>query len=766
MIDTNSVLGYAWPLIVSPGEEIAFHLSSATLTEAQATVVRVRLADPDPNGPGLKLTEPGAPADGTVMLRHQPIHPGSCAVVQDAPVLAGLHAFSVGCFLWPTRLEAGAQTVLARWHDDTQEGWRFGLDAEGRMELVIAGNGAVSRAVATLPLLEREWVFVGGVYDPEQGTLCVMQVSLDKQGGRDRTDATETEVMPALRAVAMGGSTPCPLTIAAHLGGPSEQTLAHFNGKIDRPRLYAAPLAANALRLLCERVAPSPGDPLLVAAWDFSVGMQTEIVHDRSANGLHGVLRQMPTRAMTGANWIGRTQSWTEAPQEYGAIHFHEDDMLDCGWSPDVRMTIPADWRSGFHALRLCATRPDGVAVESHVPFFLRAPLGQPRAKVAVVAATATFLAYANQALRLDQSHAESMLEGLMVLSLDDVYLQEHRELGLSTYDTHSDGGGWCYTSAARPILNMRPRGNTFNYVNDTHLLDWLEAQGIDYDVVTDEDIHHHGAQVLSPYACVITVSHPEYFSERMLNAFAAYQQAGGRHMYLGGNGFYWRIGWHPTRPHTMEIRRGMQGTRTWEGEPGENGLSFTGEPSGLWRANGRPPQRLVGVGFDAQVFDRSASYRRLPESHDPHAAFVFEGIGADETIGDFGLRGNGAAGLEIDRADARLGSPPSLLLLATADRIGYGGLPSPEEFRTTHRGLTGEQNANVRADMTLFPTANGGAVFTTGSIAWVCSLSHNGYENNVSRITGNVLRRFIDPTPIPSWPSPSRPEMTQILGT
>ncbi|MFL5282371.1 MAG: N,N-dimethylformamidase beta subunit family domain-containing protein [Rhodopila sp.] len=232
-----------------------------------------------------------------------------------------------------------------------------------------------------------------------------------------------------------------------------------------------------------------------------------------------------------------------------------------------------------------------------------------------------------------------------------------------------------------------------------------------------------------------------------MLNAFAAYQLAGGRHMYLGGNGFYWRIGWYPSRPHTMEIRRGVQGTRTWEGEPGENGLSFTGEPSGLWRANGRSPQRLVGVGFDAQVLDRSAGYRRLPASFDPRAAFVFDGVGAEESIGNFGLRGNGAAGLEIDRADATLGSPPSLLLLATADRIGYGGLPSPEEFRTTHRGLTGEQNARVRADMTLFPTANGGAAFTTGSIAWVCSLSHNGYDNNVSRITGNVLRRFLDPT-------------------
>lgn len=744
MIDTNSVLGYAWPLIVSPGDPIAFHLSSATLDTAEAAVVRIRLADPDPNGPGIKETEPGTPIDGPVPLRFQPIHPGSCAVVPDAPALTGFDAFSVGCYLWPTLLEAGAQTIIARWRDDAREGWRLGLDADGCLELVIGAGGRTWRVATSRPVMEREWALVGASFDPGTGQMSVFQLSVDRQGGRDRTEFASS---PGPEAVTCPAG--LPLTMAAHPRDGGPLTAAHFNGKIDRPRLYAAALSADAVRGLCDRMVPDVGDPALVAAWDFSIGIETAIAHDRGPNGLHAGLWQMPTRAMTGPNWTGRTKSFTEAPQEYGAIQFHDDDITDCDWTPDLTLQVPSGWRSGFHALRLRARRPDGVSVESYVPFFVRTPLGQAKARVAVVAATATFLAYANQALRLDQSHTEAMLEGLMVLSLDDVYLQEHREIGLSTYDTHTDGSGICYSSGARPILNMRPRGNTFNYVNDTHLLDWLETLGIDYDVVTDEDIHHHGTQVLAPYACVITVSHPEYFSERMLNAFAAYQQAGGRHMYLGGNGFYWRIGWHPTRPHTMEIRRGIQGTRTWEGEAGENGLSFTGEPSGLWRSNGRPPQRLVGVGFDAQVFDRSSCYRRLPASFDPRAAFVFEGIGEDEVIGDFGLRGNGAAGLEIDRADATLGSPPSLLLLATADRVGYGGLPTPEEFRTTHRGLTGEQNARVRADMTLFPTANGGAVFTTGSIAWVCSLSHNEYENNVSRITGNVLRRFMDPAPL-----------------
>ena len=48
-----------------------------------------------------------------------------------------------------------------------------------------------------------------------------------------------------------------------------------------------------------------------------------------------------------------------------------------------------------------------------------------------------------------------------------------------------------------------------------------------------------------------------------------------------------------------------------------------------------------------------------------------------------------------------------------------------------------------VKGDMVFFEGPKGGAVFSTGSIAWCGSLSWNDYDNNVSRITENVLRRF-----------------------
>jgi hypothetical protein len=42
------------------------------------------------------------------------------------------------------------------------------------------------------------------------------------------------------------------------------------------------------------------------------------------------------------------------------------------------------------------------------------------------------------------------------------------------------------------------------------------------------------------------------------------------------------------------------------------------------------------------------------------------------------------------------------------------------------------------------FVIPEGGAVFSVGSISWCGSLPINAFENNVSRITENVLRRFM----------------------
>jgi N,N-dimethylformamidase len=62
--------------------------------------------------------------------------------------------------------------------------------------------------------------------------------------------------------------------------------------------------------------------------------------------------------------------------------------------------------------------------------------------------------------------------------------------------------------------------------------------------------------------------------------------------------------------------------------------------------------------------------------------------------------------------------------------------------------GMGGHESELVRADITFHETQNGGAVWSTGSIAWAGSLAHNNYQNNVSRMTKNVLKRFVNPKP------------------
>jgi N,N-dimethylformamidase len=136
-----------------------------------------------------------------------------------------------------------------------------------------------------------------------------------------------------------------------------------------------------------------------------------------------------------------------------------------------------------------------------------------------------------------------------------------------------------------------------------------------------------------------------------------------------------------------------------------------------LWRRLGRAPNRLVGVGFAAQGFAGARGYAK-----------------------------RAAAGEEVDRADPRLGTPAHALVLASSEPFGPEMLKRKEEYLAAVP--PDPADPDVRADLVFFETPAGGAVFSTGSIAWAGSLAHDGYRNDVSRITGKVLRRFLDPEP------------------
>jgi N,N-dimethylformamidase len=297
-----------------------------------------------------------------------------------------------------------------------------------------------------------------------------------------------------------------------------------------------------------------------------------------------------------------------------------------------------------------------------------------------------------------------------------------------------------------RPSCTPAWQDGPHQFPADLHLVDWLGEKGYSFDVLTDLELHREGAARLRDYKVVLTGSHSEYCSGAMLDAAQEYLNGGGRLMYLSGNGFYWVTALDPTTQTSIEIRRRGPAQRTWEPEPGEAHLSSTGELGGLWRYRGRPPQTWLGVGFTAEGTGPGRPYVRQPGSFDSRAAFVFEGIGADEPIGDVPclVYGHGAAGYEIDRFDPAQGTPEHAILLATADGFTDDFQAAAEEVLMGDSQQGGTVSPLVRADMVLIEYPNGGAVFSTGSISWCACLSHNSYDNTVSRVTSNVLDGFL----------------------
>ena len=749
------IVGYADKLRAQPGETISF-MVSCQAPSFEARLVRVAHGDDNPDGPGSKIYDLDSAANGEYPGRVQELHPGSFVVVPDDPRLQLDGSFTIQAWIYPTTTDKGLQGVVTKWDCPSGAGYGLFVDEDGAVSLRV-GDGETVNSVSTGVAMQRsKWYFAAGTYDAGDGSMRVYQIPLDHWPFQDTAGEG--------RATASGG--PGRTGAALVIGGASrgENTGIGtvgclYNGKVDNPTILGRALAPDEISVLRQDGSSVAGDAALVAAWDFGRDFSTSIVTDSSPSGLHGEALNMPGRAVTGHSWKGGTMDFKSAPEQYAAIRFNDDDLDDARWDVDFEFTVPEDLKSAMYAFRL--TTEDA---EDYIPFAVRPRNGEQTAKIAFLLGTYTFLAYANEHLANNPVIIE-YLEGKEMEIEFPLLPQEHymvdNKLG-GLYDLHTDGSGICYSTSRRPIVNFRPNnkqrtvgaglGAPVLLSADLHQMDWMESQGFEFDVITDEDIHFDGLDILSGYNVVMSDAHPEYWTEDMLIALEAYLNAGGRFMYLGGNGLYWITSVDPERPHVIEVRR-WNGTGSWRTDFAESHHSTTGEPGGLWRFRGWAPQRLVGVGMTAQGgTGTNSAYRRLPDSFDPRAAFIFEGIGDDEEIGGFDTLnlGWGAAGYEVDRADPALGTPAHALVVASATDFDDSFHHVVEEVMHMNSEQTGTTNDMVRADMVFFEYPNGGAVFTTGSIAWSAGLSHNNYDNNVSRITANVLRKFASDDPLP----------------
>jgi N,N-dimethylformamidase len=428
------IVGYGDRFSVAPGETIRFMVSAADDRRYRAGLLRIIHGDCNPQGPGFKAEPVASPFEASYQGREQAIHAGSYVRAPHHECFEGLGAFTLAAMIWPTTPAKGAQGILCKWDDARGAGVRLEVGEDGCLAMTLA-DGRGGRAVIGTgkPMLARRWYLVAAIHDPAAGLVTLVQRSLERYAYDDAAEVSSTiDITPAWPA--------SPLIVAGWaLDG--ERVGGHYNGKIDSPAILAHALSADELDGVFLRPMPAAIRASLVVAFDFSREISSTRAIDLGPFGLHGEVVNLAARAMKGWNWTGEEQCWRQKPEHYGAIHFHDDDLYDAGWESDFAFTVPADMQSGVYAARLAIEGPDGEAAdgtgEDYVPFFVRPPRGpagrKGRPKLAFLAPTAAYMAYANHQEHLIAEAAEMVMGRLLVFQPADLFWHEHAEYGPNT---------------------------------------------------------------------------------------------------------------------------------------------------------------------------------------------------------------------------------------------------------------------------------------------------------------------------------------------
>ncbi|KAL1895512.1 hypothetical protein Sste5346_005321 [Sporothrix stenoceras] len=730
------IIGYAEPWIVAPGDTVQIKVSC---TEPEYTYRTVRLIQ------GIDLEHSPKKAEEEITAiprgkqpgRFQSARPGSYGRVASwcpPGTAGGLH---VSFYVQPWLLECPHdQTLVSTVDSEFKAGFSIILNTKGSLD-VLVGNGSSIETVETgLQPELKVWAKVKLVIQGKD-----VRLSLTPTAFRAEAVPAPTSFETNLKSDALPFATGALLVAATQTEG--KLVTNYFNGRID----------SLSLKTL--------DTPSTLAKYDFSLDMPSNRMVDTSGHGRHGTLVNAPTRAVTGHDWDGSECDWTKAKTGYGAIHFHDDDMDDADWETDFTVTVPEGARSGAYAVEVETT--NGKDCDS-VVFFVRPNqwTESNTNKVCLVFSTLTYLAYANERL-YDTTRVNTADLGpgfdieKTVKSAEFYKMRRRTDLGLSCYDRHNDGSGVCFSTAKRPILNMRPGyimwafSRPREFSADLFMVGLLEQQGIPYEILTDHDLHERGASALNGFAAVLTGCHPEYPTLQSFSAYNAYARAGGCLLYMGGNGFYW-VGAVNSQhaPHRLEIRRGDVGVRPYSLHGGEHVTCMAGQRGGLWRSRGLSCNTLFGIGFCAQGTGLGVPYKRTPVSEEKEYSWIFDGVTSEGESKDglalFGLRGfgGGASGDEIDRFDIANGSPAAAVVLATSTGHSDDFGIAIEDLSYPALDTLGTQTDRIRSDIVYYRTTGGGAVFSVGSINWYCSLAWDAYDNNVARMTLNVVKGFL----------------------
>jgi N,N-dimethylformamidase len=499
--------GYLDQLTVAPGDVLPVRLSGADQAPG-VHVLRFRHSDPNPAGPGVLAQEQDWIITRQRDVKEERTLTGSAGVVPGC--FAGrTRAFTFCAWILPTRLDG--TPVVASWQAagvETRVLLRDGCLALTAGETVIAA--------APEALHERRWHFIAVSLDEPGSQVTLAWGQLGRTGG-PYTLTGDTALVPVPSAgshFVLGGS--------ADDGG---RPRGCFDGKLSSPSLLSClPDPITLMDVMNWGVVDAVGEQDILARWAFGTSADPDLIVDLAGRSPGGSLSNAPSLRVTGPPQVGSdTTALPASGPPYQTVHFHRDDLDDCGWPQTHQVAVPANAQSGCYVVRATA---HGETAD--LPFIVRPAAPKP---VLLLVPTFTWQAYAN--------------------------LGRDRELypGRSHYALHDDGSPVYISTRRKPMPGLGPAARVEVDAVDsflagdssgpagpadspeaaTHLLMadlyasyWLELTGADFGVITDEDLHGEGTSALEGCQTLVLSAHPEYWTGAMLDALGQFIDLGG----------------------------------------------------------------------------------------------------------------------------------------------------------------------------------------------------------------------------------------------
>ena len=563
--------------------------------------------------------------------------------------LSGRSAFTLEGWFYPTLL-GGDTAVIAGQIGETESAAGIIIRPDGRLAGYLSSTPATNAAnqvIAPAPADFTNWLdawhHLALTYDGAQVILYV--------DGAVAAQRAQTGTVAQVTA---------PFRLGARSEAPGDLT-GVIDGRIDAWAVW--PAALNLTQIQARQQAgltqddPTPN----LAQVDFYVGFEGSFpsLNDTSTNGYTGVVTNYGNPGVAGVTENGR------------AYRLNHDQIVDAGWQLTAQIAIPPATASGMYAIQALAG-PDFTPTQTGDRLSVRAIAikpapDAPHAPIAVVLPTNTWNAYSGwpgipagwiedkipygpDTITERTRHPDSTEN--IAGGNNSAYGKMGDDVSLSYFH------GWRRPSyEASPMMYAADRGYySVRAPNSMYLTQWLDMQGYDYDVFSDNDFDA-GRITAADYRVLMPNSHHEYWTDGMLANLTQFLGEGGSVVAPAGNIFTWRVVYGENGVLEVRKYRDAPILGVADVQSGIDGL-FMGGLLGAAVCNGtddtyygQPQSRALGVAIHATkpCSDRPFCFGQWAASNTNHWLWQGSGLSDNDLFGQGRLPGSYAVGHEMD---------------------------------------------------------------------------------------------------------------------